>query len=110
MAKKNPAVKTQMKTQLDMGYGWCRANQHIWVPQNGEIEVQGGAAKQVYLCNGCTSERHDWIVLKTGEIMRDYKYAQGYLVKIGGDERPRKNDWRKLHFNELVASQRLRRG
>ncbi len=112
MAKKAKEVPSQMEYAVDAGFGWCRANQHIWQNPNGkgsrriELVDRDRQVKVTFSCANCKGEREDHVLLKTGELVyRQYNMPQGYVLTVGSKgKRPTKSDWRKAHYGAIVKS------
>lgn len=109
MAKEPAPLLDQMRAHI-YDYGWCRANMHIWRnpsgTSDGALRVEKGVVFVTYICENCGSKRHDNVSLRSGELLaRRYDYAQAYELRLKGSdvsERPKKDDWRKIHFTTLV--------
>lgn len=104
------AIRERMVEHIT-DYGWCRANQHIWVPQSGNgqgIIVKQGIASVVFKCRNCKGERHDKISLNSGDVVfRTYVMPEGYVLEnIGVGNKPKKSDWRKEHYAKLLGRKR----
>lgn len=103
-------VPEQMRTSIGNGFGWCRSNAHVWQPPRargeGTLQVTKGVVTVEYKCDLCEGTRIDEYVMRSGELLtRRYLMPDDYVLRVKGtnNERPRKADWRREHFKNLLG-------
>jgi len=77
-------------------FAFCRglAN-HAW-KYPPRLEYDGRELVVTLSCANCTSSRKDRVSAGTGHVLkRHYIYADGYLLDLGGEKSPPKDDLRR---------------